>query len=130
MGRFSKKEVRENGERVLHFFYNIGKYTVEADKENGYKINSIDKDHCYSYTYRYAIDRDRIRIVSPEEDGLDVTVLEKLDYGNVCYAKVQAEDDQTFLIKIDRDYGEGSVRIAFDGADVSVYSTRIDMKLC
>ena len=129
-GRFSKKERKENGERVLHFYYNIGGYTIEADKENGYKINSIDKDRCYDYTYRYAVDRDRIRTVTDSEDGLDVKILEKLDYGAVCYANVQADDGQTFLIKIDRDYAGDTVRIAFDGSDVSVYSTRIDMKLC
>ena len=129
-GRFSKKEARENGERVLHFYYDIGSYTIEAEKENGYKINSIDKDHCYDYTYRYAVDMDKIRMVSADENGLDVTVLETLDYGNVRYARVQAEDGQTFLIKIDGDFCGATARIAFDGKDVSVYSTRIDMKLC
>ncbi len=129
-GRFSKKETREEKERVLHFFYNIGSYTIEAEKENGYKINSIDKDHCYDYTYRYAVDMDKVRIVTDGEPGLDVKVLEKLDYIKVCYARVQTEDGQTFLIKIDRDNTGSQLRIAFDGADVSVYSTRIDMKLC
>ena len=108
----------------------IGDYTIEASKENGYKINSIDKDHCYDYTYRYAVDMDKIRIVQDGEPGFDVKVLEKLDYENVCYARVQANDGQTFLIKIDRGLEGSSLRIAFDGADVSVYSTRIDMKLC
>lgn len=129
-GRFSKKEVRENGERVLHFYYNIGKYSVEAAKENGYKINSIDKDHCYDYTYRYVVDMNKIRAASEGEDGLDVTVTEKLDYGCVCYARVQTDDGQSFLIMVDRDFDFDRIRIAFDGADVSVYSTRIDMKLC
>ena len=129
-GRFSKQERRENGERVFHFFYNIGGYTVEAARENGYKINSIDKDRCYDYTYRYVIDRDKIRIVSEDEYGLDVAVLQKLDYKNVCFARVQTADGQTFLIGIDRDFEGDRARIAFDGADVSVYSTRIDMKLC
>ena len=129
-GRFTKKETRENGERVLHFFYNIGKYSVEADRENGYKINSIDKDHCYDYTYRYAVDMSDIRIAADGEDGLDAAVLERLDYGKVCYAKAKTEDGQTFLIKIDKDYTGDRIRIAFDGKDVSVYSTRIDMKLC
>jgi multiple sugar transport system ATP-binding protein len=129
-GRFSKKETRENGERVLHFYYNIGNYSVETVKENGYKINSIDKDHCYDYTYRYVIDRDNIRTVTDGGDGLDVTVEEKLDYIGVCYAKVRTDEGQTFLIKVDRDFDGGRLRVAFDGADVSVYSTKIDMKLC
>jgi hypothetical protein len=73
---------------------------------------------------------DKVRIVTDGEPGLDVKVLEKLDYIKVCYARVQTEDGQTFLIKIDRDNTGSQLRIAFDGADVSVYSTRIDMKLC
>ena len=40
------------------------------------------------------------------------------------------EDGQTFLVKIDGNNDCEKMRIAFDGADVSVYSTRIDMKLC
>jgi multiple sugar transport system ATP-binding protein len=128
-GRFSKKETREGGERVLHFFYDIGSYSIEAARENGYKINSIDKDHCYDYTYRYAVDIDRVRVVPDGEAGLDVTVLETLDYGKVTYAKVQTADGQSLLIKTDGQL-DGKARIAFDGADVSVYSTRIDMKLC
>ena len=128
-GRFTKKETRENNERVLRFYYNIGSYAVEADKENGYKINSIDKDRCYDYTYRYAVDRDKVRTASDGEDGLEVKVLETLDYGNVKYAKVQTGDNQQFLIKTDGDIPD-TVKIAFDGRDVSVYSTRIDMKLC
>ncbi len=128
-GRFSKKETRENGERVLRFYYNIGEYSIEAEKEKGYKINSIDKDRCYDYVYRYTVDRDKIRIAESGESGLDVNVCEMLDYGSAKYAMVQTEDGQTLLINADADLS-GSVRIAFDGKDVSVYSTRIDMKLC
>ena len=76
------------------------------------------------------MNRDRIRTVPDSENGFDVKILEKLDYGAVCYAKVQANDGQTFLIKIDKDHDGDRARIAFDGSDVSVYSTRIDMKLC
>ena len=114
---------------MLHFFYDIGSYSIEAARENGYKINSIDKDHCYDYTYRYAVDTDKVRVVPDGEAGLDVTVLETLDYGKVRYAKVQTADGQSLLIKTDGQL-DGQARIAFDGADVSVYSTRIDMKLC
>ena len=129
-GRFSKQEVRENGERVIHFYYNIAGYTIETERENGYKINTIDKDHCYVYTYRYVINRDKIRIAGDGEYGLDAAVLEITDYKNVCFAKVQTADGQTFLIKVGRDFSGDKVCIAFDGADVSVYSTRIDMMLC
>ncbi len=128
-GTFSKTEVKENGDRVLHFFYNIGGYTLEAAPEQGYKINSIDGDACYKNTYRYAVDRGSIRIVSTNEPGLDCTVKEMLDYGNVGFAKVDA-NGQELLIKVGPDFTGNKVRVAFDSKDVSVYSTTIDMKLC
>ena len=130
LGRFSKAEARENSERVYRFFYNIGDYTVEAAKEHGYKINSIDGNNCYNYTYRYVVNIDRIRQVSQEEPGLDAKVVDILDYGNVCYAKAQTADGQEFLLKIDGEIEGSGVRIAFDSDDISVYSTRIDMIIC
>ena len=128
-GRFSKTEVKENGERVLHFFYNICGYTVEAAAEHGYKINSIDGDSCYKNTYRYAVDRSRIRLVGENEPGLSGRVREMLDYGNVHFARVEA-DGQEFLIHVAPDFKADKVRVAFDSKDVSVYSTSIDMKIC
>ncbi len=129
LGRFSKTEVKENGDRVLHFFYNIGSYTLEAAAEHGYKINSIDGDACYKNTYRYAVNRDRIRLVNDNEDGLDGTVTALLDYGNIKFAKVRAAD-QDILIRVDSDFNADKVRLAFNSSDVSVYSTKIDMKIC
>ncbi len=128
-GGFSKTEVKENGDRVLHFFYNIGNYTVEAAQEHGYKINSIDGDNCYKKTYRYALDRSHVRLVEPQEPGLNAVVKEQLDYGNIRFAKVEA-DGQEFLIRVDPDFKQDTVRVAFDSQDISVYSTTIDMKIC
>ncbi len=129
IGKFSKTEKKEGGDRVLHFFYNIGNYTLEAAPEQGYKINSIDGDSCYKKTYRYAVNRDLIRFVPETEDGLDAKVIELLDYGNVRFAKVEA-DGQEFLVKVDPEFAEDKVRVAFDSKDVSVYSTSIELKLC
>ncbi|MBQ7064015.1 MAG: sn-glycerol-3-phosphate ABC transporter ATP-binding protein UgpC [Firmicutes bacterium] len=128
-GTFSKTEVKENGDRVLHFFYNIEDYTVEAAPEFGYKINSIDGDNCYKYTYRYAVNRDAIRLADNSEPGLSGKVMEYLDYGNIRFAKVDSAG-QEYLIKVDPLFKADQVRVAFDSHEVSVYSTRIDMKLC
>ncbi|MBO4218570.1 MAG: sn-glycerol-3-phosphate ABC transporter ATP-binding protein UgpC [Erysipelotrichaceae bacterium] len=129
LGHFTKTEVKENGDRVLHFFYNIGDYVLEAAPEQGYKINSIDGDNCYKNTYRYAVNREKIRLVGADEAGLDGKVTEILDYGNIRFAKVNA-DNQELLIHVDKDFKADKVRVAFDSSDVSVYSTRIDMKIC
>ncbi len=128
-GQFTKNEVKENGDRVLHFFYNIGGYSLETSPEQGYKINSIDGDACYKNTYRFTVDRERIRLVDKSEPGLDVRVREVLDYGNVRFASVEA-DGQVFLIRVEPDFSAETARVAFDSSDVSVYSTAIDMKLC
>ena len=129
VGTFTKTEVKENGDRVLHFFYNIGDYTIETAPENGYKINSIDGNNCYKYNYRYAVNRDNIRIVGENEEGLSGKVTGYVDYGNIRFAKVKAADEE-LLIKVDPDFKADKVKLAFDSKDVSVYSTRIELKLC
>ncbi|MBQ1826479.1 MAG: sn-glycerol-3-phosphate ABC transporter ATP-binding protein UgpC [Erysipelotrichaceae bacterium] len=128
-GTFSKTEVKEKGDRVLHFFYNINDYTIETSPENGYKINSIDGNNCYKYTYNYAINRENIRVVEADEKGLSARVTGYLDYGNIRFARVEAGNKE-LLIHVDEKFDKKDVRLAFDAGDVSVYSTRIDMKLC
>ena len=128
-GRFSKTEVREKGERVLHFFYNIGDFKVEAAPEQGYKINSIDGDACYKKDYRYVVGRDRIRAAADGEPGLTAAVRETLDYGNTRFARVEAAG-QDFLIRVAPDFAAQQLRLCFDSGDISVYSTSIDMKIC
>ena len=129
MGTFSKKEIRENHNRVLHFFYHIGDYTLEAQPEHGYKINSIDGDNCYKYTYRYAIDRNALRLAQDGEPALEGRVVDCCDYGNIRFAKIEAAG-QEFLLTVGPDFEAETVRVAMDSHDVSVYSTRIDMKIC
>ena len=129
LGTFSKTEVRENGERVLHFFYHINDFTLEAAQDQGFKINAIDGDACYKNTYRYSIPCDRIRLADGDAAGLTGRVAELLDYGNVRYAKVES-GDQSFLIKVDPGFAADQVKVVFDSSDVSVYSTRIDMMIC
>ena len=125
MGTFSKKDTKG----VLHFFYNIGDYTLEAEPEQGYKINSIDGDNCYKYTYRYAINRDALRLAEEGEPALEGRVVGYCEYGNVRFAKIDAAG-QEFLITVDPSFEAETVRVAMDSHDVSVYSTRIDMKIC
>ena len=128
-GTFYKTEVKEDGDRVLHFFYKIGDYAVEAEKEHGYKINAIDGDACYKKTYRYTVRREGLRLAGEGEEGLKGRVVELMDYGNVCFARIDA-DGQEFLIDSSPDFREENVRVAFDSKDVSVYSIESDMKIC
>ena len=63
------------------------------------------------------------------EAGLLGSVVEYCDYGNIRFARVEGAG-QEFLIKADPSMDAEHVRIAIDSGDVSVYSTRIDMKIC
>ena len=129
LGRFRKTEQKENGERVLRFYYCIGDYVLEAASEHGYKINAIDGDACYKNSYRYAVNRASIRLVPEDEPGLDGRVLEILDYGCARFARAEA-DGQQFQLRVEPDFSAERLRLAFDGNAVSVYSTAIDMKIC
>lgn len=131
LGTFSKTEVKENRERVYHFFYNLPTgYVIEAPVEKGYKINSIDGNACYSNTYKYSINRESVKLVEGDEPGVVGTVVEVLKYGNASYARVQAEGNE-FLINVSDDFDKESVKIKVENSDVvDVYSTKIDMKIC
>lgn len=126
VGSFSKTEARENKENVLHFFYNIDDYKLEAPRENGYKINSIDGDDSYKNTYKYSIKRSDIKLA---DEGLFGEVLEILDYGNVRFARIKTKSNEV-LINVDRDFDKKNVNLAFDSKDILVYSTKIDMRIC
>ncbi len=126
IGDFSKTEVRENKENVLHFFYSIDGYKLEAPRENGYKINSIDGDDSYKNTYKYCIKRNDIKLA---DEGLYGEVFEILDYGNVRFARIKTKSNEV-LINVDRDFDKKNVNLAFDSKDILVYSTKIDMRIC
>lgn len=131
IGTFSKTEDREivNGkkERVYHFFYNINGFEIEGPLENGYKINSIDGNNCYKKDYRYLVDRDNIHLNN--HLGIEVKITQVLDYGNKKYFKALLNDKE-FLLNYDESISLGKAYISFEGSDVEVYSTSIDMKIC
>ena len=131
LGTFTKTEVKENRERVYHFFYNMPTgYVIETPLEKGYKINSIDGNDCYSNTYKYSINRNDVKVVEDSENGVLCTVIEVLKYGNSTYARVKAEENE-FLINVSEDFDKSSIKIQVENSDnVAVYSTKIDMKIC
>ena len=75
------------------------------------------------------VDRENIKVLPKNAEGLKAVVKGYLDYGNIRFARVET-DNEEILIHVDKDFDEKEVRLAFDSKDVSVYSTRIDMKLC
>ena len=131
LGTFSKQETKENKERVYHFFYNLpSNYKLEIPVEKGYKINSIDGNSCYKNTYKFVIKRENIIFASDDEPGIEAKVLEIVKYGNVTFAKVEAEGNE-FLITVSAKFKKETVKIKVEDASVvEVYSTKIDMKVC
>jgi hypothetical protein len=114
---------------VYHFFYNIGDYSLEAAQEHGFKINSIDGDSCYKNTYRYSVNRNAISLTDGSVPAIKARVTGILDYGNARFALVDAAGQQV-RVRVPEDFSDSEVRLSFNSKDVSVYSTRIDMKIC
>ena len=114
-------------ERVYHFFYNVNDFVVEAPVNNGYKMNAVDKNKCYTNVYKYGVSRDAISLVN--EGGLEAVVEKVLNYGNITLAKVVI-DDYSLLVKVDPKFNEETVRLFFEGDKVHVYSIEADMMIC
>ena len=125
-GTFSKKESKKDKENAVEFFYNIDGYAIPAANEKGYKINSIDGDNAYKNTYKYTIKRRNIHLA---DEGIAGEVVDTLDYGNVCFAKIKTKDNE-LLINVDKGFDQKQVHLIFDSNDLYVYSTDVDMKIC
>ena len=125
-GTFFKKESKKDKENIIEFFYNIDDCAIKAVNEKGYKINSIDGDNAYKNTYKYTIDRKNIHL---SDDGIKGEVIDILDYGNVCFARIKTKDNE-LLINVDKGFDQEQVNLMFDSNDLGVYSTDVDMKIC
>ena len=64
VGKFVKKEIKENRERIYHFFANIKNANFEIKQSDGFKMNAIEGNKCYNKSYRYEIDRDEITLLN------------------------------------------------------------------
>ena len=126
-GSFSKLEVRENHERVLHFSYDVEGVSIEAPQNNGFKINAVDGNDCYKKKYHYIFNRKAIKQV--EENGLPAKVLEIIDYDNQKYAKLDINDQQ-LLMEVNKDFALNEVQILISGEDIEVWQAEIDMRIC
>jgi len=133
-GKLVEATGMESAEEKLHvksrvkFYYNIDQVRIHAPMEKVVKITTIEGPSCYKKQYKYVIDRDKIHIGEPGQ-GLHAKVLDVVDYGNACYAKLDI-DGQNILINVDRKFAENEVNVYFDGNDVEVYQIEIDMRIC
>lgn len=125
VGRFEKKEIKEGRERVLHFFANVFENSFEIEQANGFKMNSVEGNKCYSRMYRYEILRDNIIFA---EEGIEAEVVNILDFGYKKYAVVQIGSD-AFVVNDNGSSIGDKVHLTFDGKTASIYSIDIDMKI-
>ena len=126
VGTFSKTDVKEGKQRVLHFQYNINGVKVEAPVNNGYKINAVEGNECYRRKYRYVFDRNHIQLA---DQGIEANVKEVLDYGNQKYAVLDV-GGQEILMVAPEGFDQSVVHFTLKGEDIEVWQIEIDMLLC
>lgn len=130
IGTFSKKDRRENHQRVIDFFYNIEGDAILAPLKNGYKLNQIDGNACYRNQYKYVFRRDAITLAPEDAEGIPATVKEILDYGNAVYALLEVASGETILASVTQDFAEQQVKIQLSGEDIQVHSLDVEMRIC
>ena len=112
----------------VKFYYDIDNVKVNSPMDKVVKITTIEGPSCYKKQYKYVLDRRDIHLCE-EGLGLHAVVAGIVDYGNVCYAKLDI-NGQNVLIEVDTDFNASEVNICFDGNDVEVYQIEIDMRIC
>ena len=126
-GTFEKYEVKEGKTRVINFLYNIDGFKIEAPQINGFKMNQVEGNSCYKKQYRYVFKRDNLFLT--EDEGIQGSILSRLDYSNRVYALVDV-NGQNILVNIDRDYSLDTVSFLLSGEDIAIYQKEIDMRIC
>lgn len=130
IGTFQKKEVKENRQRVLKFYYHINGVSILAPVDNGYKMNTIEGTKSYKNNYKYVIDRKDIHLAEmTTEETIPATVDSIIDYGNIRYAKLNV-DGSNVLVPVDEKFDKKEALIEVKGENIEVYSLDIDMKIC
>ena len=102
---------------------------IEAPQVNGYKINAVEGNNCYRRNYRYVFDRSAIKLVESGENAIHASVLEVLDYGNVSYARLDA-DGQKLLVEVEKDFDQKEVNFLVSSEAIEIFSLDIDMRIC
>ena len=91
-GKFVKKDINR---KEVEFYYVIGGTQISDTLGNGFKINSVDGNECYSKTYKYVFNRDKVVVGQGE---IKATALELLDYGHVKYVKAKVGEEELLLV--------------------------------
>ena len=112
----------------VKFYYEVNGVKFLSPMEKVVKITTIEGPSCYRKEYKYVLDRHNIHLCE-EGRGLHATVEEIVNYGNVRYARLNA-NGQKLLIEVNKSFNSSEVNICFNGNDVEVYQIQIDMRIC
>lgn len=112
----------------VKFYFEIEGVKFLSPMEKVVKITTIEGPSCYNKTYKYVLDRKNIHF-GEEGQGLHANVKEVVDYGNICYARLDI-NGQELLVEVDPSFDKLEVNVYFDGNDAEVYQREIDMRIC
>ena len=127
IGRFEKVDNRKT--KNIDFFYNVNGVRVPAPQVNGYKINAVEGNNCYRKNYSYVFDRSAIQLVDNQENALHAQVKEVLDYGNISFARLDA-DGQEILVEVEKGFDKQEVNLLVASEAIEIFSLDIDMRIC
>ena len=127
VGKFVKHETKEERERVLNFAASINNVEFEIKQKDGFKMNVVEGNKCYSRYYRYEIPRDKVSI---SDFGIHGIITKVLDYGYEKYFVVSISDNEEVVVNLVKNFNVGDeIQLTFDGKEASIYSVDIDMKI-
>jgi ABC-type sugar transport system ATPase subunit len=125
-GKFVKKDINR---KEVEFYYVIGGTQISDTLGNGFKINSVDGNECYSKTYKYVFNRDKVVVGQGE---IKATALELLDYGHVKYVKAKVGEEELLLVVPEGLELSNGQEFSFDvkGEDVEVWDKKHNFRIC
>lgn len=97
-GQLVRTKTKENGKRVTNYHFLIAGHNFLISKEKAEKLLTIDGRHSYKMNYKFVLNQEDILL--NDNTGIPVTVLDKLDYGQSAYVKLQLNSEE-ILLKID-----------------------------
>ena len=131
MGKFVRVKSKVNNHDVLKmkntYFMNIGQHAIELSKETAKKIVAIDGRHSFNKLYKLVFDLDAVEM-DPTSNWFG-QVIEKLDYTQSSYVKIDIEG-QPLLLKVDsKEKVEEKVAINLDVNAFEIWHPEIDFRI-
>ena len=116
----------EFSERQGFFMYNGFYFKCSESIEN--KMIQALQSNTFNSIYRIEINHDAYTI-SNDENDLEATVVDKVDYGNKKFVKCETIHDTLYVLS-DKDYKKGEkIRLKIDVNNCQLYENHFDIRL-